>query len=320
MFATILIIGSLYKNTFHVPTGTAPGINLSWEHTITLWVFFRYQLDNGVLESQSRSAEQKQGYFLPPKGTLIGQSSQFLLVQPHLNLAGRLDLLRHSRAHAPLTMIPRRRLQVYHNGGRTSARKTTWGWGLQVPYVEMQHICGKHFRGKWLVWISLGCLVNPGIYTQLSTYTFLISQNSLGELTTPEIWTWQKADFLALHQFLSSFWSLPDLFPNPCRWLILHIEVRLNFMTQISNGSLLPVFKVQIPAPFWSPILQIESPHVAMKQGMVEAGYLPSPHSFWGELCSLLCGCLGVLPPREGYNTLPSPSTVTGLRLRTWSN
>lgn len=36
-------------------------------------------------------------------------------------------------------------------------------------------------------------------------YTILICQISLGELATPGIPTWQKADILALHPFLSSF-------------------------------------------------------------------------------------------------------------------
>lgn len=52
----------------HVSTKTAPGINLSLEQLNTLWVSFKNKLSNGSLESQKRSSERKQAYFISPGG------------------------------------------------------------------------------------------------------------------------------------------------------------------------------------------------------------------------------------------------------------
>lgn len=48
MFAILLITRPLYKNAFCVLTQTAPGINLSLKHPITLWALFETNLVMGV--------------------------------------------------------------------------------------------------------------------------------------------------------------------------------------------------------------------------------------------------------------------------------
>lgn len=227
---------------------------------------------------------------------------------------GLIDVPAETYSRIPRTMIPGSRTWAPPQLESTSVVKSRWGWRLKVWYIKMWHICGKISSGKWLVWMvpksGMLILVNHGAYRHSSVmHTFFICQISHCELPTP---LWVKSSHHRRQTpgsvpGATGFWSLPGLlFPIQFRWLILHIEPRSSFKTQIwsdhslhhlypPNGSFLSTLKSPNPAPFWFPALQIKPSRVTVfSTYKAESGggccYCP-PCSFWENLLSFLCGC-----------------------------